>query len=180
MNIIINKEQVEDYKVTEEVVQCAFANAEHSDKDEHQLVSRIRASSAFIAELSLVAIDKENHQIVGHVLLSKINISNDNQTIASLALAPVSVLPAYQNKGIGKSLILKALKQAKELGFHSIVVLGYPEYYPKFGFKKASTWGIKAPFEVPDEAFMAIELEENAFDNVSGVVEYPSAFFTDH
>ncbi len=97
--------------------------------------------------------------------------------IKSLALAPVSVLPEYQNKGIGKDLIHKALEQAKELGHQSIVVLGHPEYYPKFGFEKASQWGIEASFEVPDEAFMAIELYKNSLENVSGIVEYSSVFF---
>ncbi|WP_453996006.1 GNAT family N-acetyltransferase [Bacillus nitroreducens] len=175
MNIIIKQEQVKDYKITENVVKCAFANAEHSDKNEHNLVCRIRNSNVFIPELSLVAMD--NERIVGHILFSKVKIKNEDQVVESLALAPVSVLPEYQNQGVGKLLISKALQKAKELRFHSVVVLGHPEYYPKFGFKKASTWGIKAPFEVPDEAFMAMELGENTLDKVSGVVEYPSVFF---
>ena len=174
MNITIRQELAGVYKITEKVIKSAFANMELSDKKEHELVSRIRKSDAFIPKLSLVAINKE---IVGHILLSKIKIINDNQFAESLALAPVSVLPAYQNKGIGGLLITEALKEAKELGYKSVVVLGHPEYYPRFGFKKASFWGIKAPFEVPDEAFMAIELSENALNNVSGVVEYPSVFF---
>ncbi|MCU9595028.1 N-acetyltransferase [Caldibacillus thermolactis] len=177
MNIIIRQEQVKDYKLTEKVVKCAFANAEHSDGNEHNLVSRIRNSDAFIPELSLVAIDNDNSRVIGHILLSKIKIVNDNQVVESLALAPVSVLPEFQNQGVGKLLIRKALKKAKELRFNSVVVLGYPEYYSKFGFKKASTWGIKSPFEVPDEAFMAMELGENTLDKVSGVVEYPNVFF---
>jgi len=65
-----------------------------------------------------------------------------------LALAPVSVLPDYQNKGIGSKLILQGLKISKEIGFKSIIVLGYETYYPRFGFKSASKWGIKAPFDV--------------------------------
>lgn len=178
MDIIIKQEQVEDYKVTEEVVKSAFANAEHSDRNEHHLVSRMRNSNGFIPELSLVAVDQDHHKrIVGHILLSKIKIITDVQVIESLALAPVSVLPEYQNKGIGKLLISEALKKAKKLEYESVIVLGHPEYYPKFGFKKASAWGIKAPFEVPDEAFMAMELSENTLNKVSGVVEYPSIFF---
>lgn len=177
MNIIIRQELIEDYRETEEVVKSAFASGEHSDKDEHNLVARIRNSNAFIPELSLVAIDEEANKLVGHILLSKIKIVSDNQIVDSLALAPVSVLPGYQNKGVGRLLVLEALGKAKELGYDSVVVLGHPEYYPKFGFKKASTWGIKAPFEVPDEAFMAIELQENALHNISGVVEYPDVFF---
>jgi predicted N-acetyltransferase YhbS len=178
MDIIIKQEQVKDYVSTEKVVKYAFAHAEYSDKNEHHLVSRLRNSNAFIPELSLVAMEQDTNQIVGHILLSKIKIMNDNQVVAeSLALAPVSVLPAYQNKGIGRQLILEALSKAKEMEEGSVIVLGHPEYYPKFGFKKASTWGIKSPFEVPDEAFMAIELRENSLEQVSGVVEYSSVFF---
>ncbi|WP_026908114.1 GNAT family N-acetyltransferase [Paucisalibacillus globulus] len=177
MNIIIKQEQEEDYKITEKVVKCAFANAEHSDENEHNLVCRLRNSNVFIPEFSLVAMDNDDNRIVGHILLTKIKINNEDQVVESLALAPVSVLPEYQNQGVGKLLITKALKKAKELKFNSIVVLGHPEYYPKFGFKKASIWGIKAPFEVSDEAFMAMELGENTLDKVSGFVEYPSVFF---
>lgn len=177
MNLVIRQEEVEDYEVTEKVVKCAFANAEHSDKKEHLLVSRIRDSDSFIPELSLVAVDKDNRRILGHILLSEIKISTKDQIVESIALAPVSVLPEYQNKGIGRLLITEALSVATELGYKSVVVLGHPEYYPKFGFKKASKWGIKATFEVPDEAFMAIELRKNALEKISGIVEYPSVFF---
>ena len=178
MNLKIRQEQIEDYDLTEIVVKLAFANAEHSDQKEHLLVSRMRKSNSFIRKLSLVATDKDNIKILGHILLSKIKIrKDDNEWVESLALAPVSVLPEYQNKGIGGLLIIEALKEAKELGYSSVVVLEHPEYYPKFGFKKASLWGIKAPFEVPDDAFMAIELSENALDYASGMVEYPSVFF---
>ncbi|WP_028550290.1 GNAT family N-acetyltransferase [Paenibacillus sp. UNC451MF] len=177
MSITIRKELLDDYKLTERIIKNAFANLEFSDKKEHELVARIRKSDVFIPELSLVATDKDNNEIVGHILLSKIKIINDNQSVESLALAPVSVLPNYQNKGIGEQLILEALQKAKEFGYHSVVVLGHPQYYPKFGFKKASLWGITAPFEVPDEAFMALELRQGTLDNASGVVEYPSVFF---
>ncbi|NEU31740.1 N-acetyltransferase [bacterium LRH843] len=156
---------------------CAFVNMEFSDKKEHELVSRIRKSEAFIPELSLVAINNDNHEIVGHILLSKIKIMNDDQFAESLALAPVSVLPEHQNKGIGKLLIFEGLIKAKEKGYNSVVVMGHPDYYPKFGFEKASKWGIRAPFEVPEEAFMALELRKNALARVSGIVEYPSIFF---
>ena len=150
---------------------------EFSDKKEHELVVRIRKSEAFIPELSLIAINNDKQEMVGHILLSKIKIVNNNQFVKSLALAPVTVLPEYQNRGIGKLLMHEALNKAKELGYNSVVVMGHPEYYPKFGFKKASFWGIKPPFDVSDEVFMALELQENALGRVSGVVEYPSVFF---
>lgn len=174
MNIIIQKETQEDYQATESVVKQAFDSLEFSDQKEHELVSRIRQSDAFIPELSLVAVLSDH--IVGHILLSRITIHGDKLTVDSLALAPVSVLPEYQALGIGKKLICEALQRAAQLGYSSVIVLGHPQYYPKFGFKKAAIWGIP-PFEVPGEAFMALELQEHALDHASGVVQYPSVFF---
>ncbi|PRT03331.1 GNAT family N-acetyltransferase [Bacillus wiedmannii] len=171
--VTIRQEQKNDYRKTEEVVQQAFLNEEFSDKKEHELVKRIRKCDAFIPELSIVAVDEE---IIGHILLSKIQIEQGATSVESLALAPVSVARGHQKKGIGGKLIGAALEKAKELGYGSVVVLGHPEYYPKFGFKKASEWNIKAPFEVPEEVFMVVELRENALQGVEGIVQYSSAF----
>lgn len=176
MTYNIRQEQQSDYEMTETVVEAAFATAEQSDQREHHLVSRLRTSDAFMPELSLVAVN--GNEIIGHILLSKISIvRKDGQKVKSLALAPVSVLPNEQNKGVGKALIEKSLEKAKELGHQSVIVLGHPAYYPKFGFKKSSLWQINAPFEVPEEALMALELQKGALDHVSGVIEYSSAFF---
>lgn len=171
--VTIRQEQKNDYRKTEEVVKEALLNEEFSDKKEHELVKRIRECDAFIPELSIVAVDKE---IVGHIMLSKITIEQGGTTIDSLALAPVSIAPSHQKKGIGGKLITAALEKAKELGYGSVVVLGHPEYYPKFGFERASQWNIKAPFEVPDEVFMVMELRENTLQGVEGIVQYSSAF----
>ena len=171
--VTIRQEQKSDYRKTEEVVKKAFLNEEYSDKKEHELVKRIRECDAFVPELSIVVVDEE---IVGHIMLSKITIEKDGASVDSLALAPVSVANGHQKKGIGGKLIVAALEKAKGLGYGSVVLLGHPEYYPKFGFKKASEWNIKAPFEVPDEVFMVKELTENALEGVEGVVQYSSAF----
>ncbi|KXY41168.1 N-acetyltransferase [Bacillus sp. FSL M7-1020] len=171
--VTIRQEQKNDYRKTEEVVKEAFLNEEFSDKKEHELVKRIRECDAFIPELSIVAVDKE---IVGHIMLSKITIEQGGTTVDSLALAPVSIAPSHQKKGIGGKLITATLEKAKELGYGSVVVLGHPEYYPKFGFERASQWNIKAPFEVPDEVFMVMELRENTLQGVEGIVQYSSAF----
>ncbi len=76
-------------------------------------------------------------------MLTKLLIENEGSIYDSLALAPASVVPEHQNKGIGSELISKSLKTAKEIGFNSATVLGYNKYYPRFGFKPASTWGLK-------------------------------------
>lgn len=174
MTIIVRQETNQDYTETKAVVEEAFRNEEHTDHTEHFLVEKLRKNEAFIPELSLVA--EEHNKIVGHVLATKINIQRETTQFESLALAPVSVLPDYQNKGIGSKLILEVLSKARELGYESVIVLGHDQYYPRFGFKPASVFGIEAPFEVPDEAFMALELNEGSLKKVSGKVIYSKPF----
>lgn len=175
MNISLRQEQLKDYPKTEALIEQAFRNEEMSDQQEHLLVQRIRRSDAFIPELSIVAVNQQN-EMIGQILFSKITIENKDQVTESLALAPVSIHPDYQKQGIGSMLMNRGLKNAKESGYTSVIVLGHPDYYPRFGFKPASLWGIEAPFDVPEEAFMALELEKDAFKNVSGVVQYSEAF----
>ena len=175
MDIIIRPERNTEYSKTEAIIQKAFLNEEYSDKKEHLLVNKIRKSDAFIPELSLVALNQDE-DVVGHILLSKIKIIDSNNEVDSLALAPVSVTPEHQKKGIGSQLIHAALKKAKDLGYHSVIVLGHKDYYPKFGFKPASLWNIQAPFEVPDDVFMALELTPHSLKKVQGVVHYSKAF----
>lgn len=175
MDIAIRQETKEDYRSTEAVVEKAFKDAENSDHNEQILVEKLRRSDAFIPELSLVA--ELNEEIIGHIMLTKLFIENEGDIYESLALAPVSVLPQYQNKGIGSKLINQSLKIAKRFGYKSVIVLGHEKYYPRFGFKCASIWGIKAPFDVPDEAFMALELEAGSLDGVTGSVVYSKEFF---
>jgi len=175
VNINIRQETEKDYGSTQAVVEKAFKNVEHSDHKEQILVEKLRRSDAFIPELSLVA--EYNKESIGHIMLTKLSIENEDDIYESLALAPVSVLPEYQNKGIGSKLINQSLKIAKELGYKSVIVLGHDKYYPRFGFKPASIWGIKAPFDVPDEAFMALELEDKSLDGVTGSVVYRKEFF---
>ena len=168
MNITIRKEEERDYKKVYEVNRLAF-----QQENESKLIEKIRKGKNFVPDLSLVA--KIDDEIVGHILFSRIKIVGDS-IFESLALAPVAVIPEFQKQGIGAELIKKGIEKAKELGFDSIIVLGHKEYYPKFGFKRASNWSIECPFEVPDEAFMAIELTEKAFEDKAGTVRYPDEF----
>lgn len=176
MGLLIRQENIADYKQTERLVECAFQSAKQSDGNEHRLVEKLRHSDAFIPSLSLVAVDEESGQLVGHVLLTKMEIQADKDVTTSLALAPVSVLPNYQRQGIGKQLIKEGLTQAMLLEYRSVIVLGDPVYYERFGFKPASRWGIAAPFPVPDEVFMALELAKGGLEGVSGTVQYDASF----
>jgi predicted N-acetyltransferase YhbS len=171
MTMIIRQEKVEDINDVYHVVQKAFKKADYSDHDEHNLVNRLRHSTKFIPELSLVA-EYEN-KIVGHILFTEITVGDHTL----IALAPVAVLPEMQGKGIGKLLITEGHKIATQLGYKSSIVLGHDKYYPKFGYKKASQYGIEAPFEVSEANFMAVELMDGALSDVHGVVEYAKEFF---
>lgn len=175
MKVTIRQENQTDFDSVYSVVKLAFLNAEHTDHDEHNLVNRLRKSSAFIPELSLVAI--VDGEIIGHILFTRIEIHNGSEKSVSLALAPLTVVPDMQGKGIGGKLIEKGHKIAKGLGFSSAVVLGHPAYYPRFGYIPASHFNIRPPFEVPDEAFMVCELAENGLANISGTVQYAKEFF---
>ncbi|WP_291720128.1 GNAT family N-acetyltransferase [Bernardetia sp.] len=174
MHIIIQQETEQDHTTVFKLIEEAFKKEKYSDKKEQFLVERLRKSEAFIPDLSLLA--KYQDEIIGYILLTKIKIRNEEQTFESLALAPVCVAPKFQGKRIGEKLIQKAHSIAKELGYESVVLLGHQDYYPRFGYKPAHTFRIKLPFDVPKENVMAIELKENALQNVSGIVEYPKAF----
>ena len=175
MEINIREELEKDYEVVERLTEEAFKNAVHSDGTEHLLVNRLRKSDDFIKELSLVA--EDNRKVIAHLMLTKAKINNGDMSVETLALAPVSVIPEYQGKGIGSKLINVALESARRLGYKSVIVLGHDKYYPKFGFVPASKYGIKAPFDVPDEAFMVKELNDGSLIGVSGIVEYAKEFF---
>ncbi len=175
MEITIRQEHSKDIKSVSKIIEAAFKNEMYSDQKEHFLVDALRSSSAFIPELSLVA-EYEN-KLVGHILLTKIKIKNATEAIESLALAPVSVAPKFQKKGIGKSLILEAHKIAKKLGYESIVLIGHENYYPKFGYELTSKYNITLPFEAPKKNCMIISLIENGLQHVYGYVEYPKEFF---
>lgn len=172
----IRREESKDYKEVFHLIKDAFKNEKYSDHKEQFLVERLRNTDAFIPELSMVA--EIDEQLVGYILLTKIKIANEHaEATTSLALAPIAVLQTHQGKGIGGQLIRTAHQKAKELGFGSVILLGHAKYYPRFGYKTTKKYGIKLPFEVPDENCMLIELTENALKGVKGTVVYPKEFY---
>lgn len=170
MDIKIRKALEKDYNEIYAIITETFKNSEFSNGDEADLVKALKQSDSFIPNLSLVA--ELNKKIVGHILFSKIKIGDSEQ----IALAPISVLPEFQRKGIGTKLITEAHKIAKKMGYKVSVVLGHQDYYPKFGYEVASKLGIKPPFEVPDINFMAANLTGEKI-HINGVVEYAKEFF---
>lgn len=169
MQVQIRTENKADFEEIHHLVARAFEQGFESE-----LIKKIRKGRTYVPELALVA--EKNHQLLGHILFSKIKIMGSNQCFDTLALAPLAVDPAYQQKGIGSMLVTRGLERAKTLGFLSVIVLGSADYYSRFGFQKASIWHIQCPFDVPEEAFMAVELVKGALQGKEGVVNYPLAF----
>jgi len=165
----IRPETEEDLTKITEVNDLAFGQ-----KNEGILVERLRKTDSFISELSLVA--ELEGKIVGHILFYPVTIRSADSEFLSLSLGPMAVIPELQRLGIGSQLVSEGLQAAKRLGHRSVIVLGHPEYYPRFGFKPASRWNIKAPFDAPDEAFMALELVAGELKDKGGTVEYPEEF----
>ncbi len=176
MKILVRQEEPEDRAAVSAVVARAFEDMEESDHQEHFLVERLRDSEAFLPALSLVA-ELEDGRIAGYILLTKAEIVSAEKTFPVLALAPLAVLPEFQNQGIGTALITSAHEIAAQSGFGLSVLLGHKTYYPKFGYRKASDCGISFPFEAPDDCALVKALRPGALQGVSGVVRYPKAFF---
>ncbi len=167
--LTIRKEQPGDEKKIHALVEEAFATAERSDGNEQDLVDALRRSEAWISELSLVAV--ADGQLTGHVLFTRAEVSGETV----LALAPLSVLPAFQRQGIGTALVREGHRIAGNLGYSWSVVLGSGEYYGRFGYLPARAFGILPPFDVPDRNFMALKLREDA-PKIAGVLHYAKAF----
>lgn len=138
--------------------------------DEADLVDRLRTSSGYLA---LVAIEEE--RVVGHIAFSPVTLTPPT-ALDVRGLAPMAVAPDCQRKGIGTALVRAGLAACRDDGAEAVVVLGHPAYYPRFGFEAAARRGIACEYDVPPEAFMAMELVPGALDGVAGVVRYASAF----
>jgi putative acetyltransferase len=89
---------------------------------------------------------------------------------------PVATASEHQRKGIGSALVRDGLEQRKKLGCGADVVLGHPEYYPRFGFSPSARFGISCEYGVPEELFMIVELQPGFLHGASGKVKYHAAF----
>lgn len=135
------------------------------------LVNALRKQAQPI--VSLVA--EVNGEVIGHIMFSPVSLSGF-ANLNALGLAPMAVTAEYQRKGIGSELVRAGLKQCKLLGFTAVVVLGHPDYYPRFGFSPSSRFGIDSEYEVPEGVFMAMELQPGALSGKTGRVKYHDAF----
>lgn len=162
--IEIREERPDDIAAVREVNKRAFGQDQEAN-----IVDALRSSGA--ALLSLVA--TLNGQVVGHIMYSPITVS---ENVTGAALAPMAVLPEHQREGIGSKLIETGTRKLKEAGYPFIIVLGHANYYPRFGFKPASTFGVKCEWDVPADVFMLLVLDQSKMQDVSGVAKYRQEF----
>lgn len=165
--LIIRPERECDFDEIRSVVKTAFAKAEHTDGDEHNLVDRLRCTAEYIPELSFIA--KVDGRIVGYAMFSRIYIG----ITEAIALAPLAVHPDFQNLGIGRALIEAGHRKAAEGNYDCSVVLGSPEFYSNSGYLPALPFGIIAPFDIPPQFYMVFPFKPNV---PHGTVRYSLAF----
>ncbi len=163
---IIRKEYYRDWEAIRHLYEQAFHQSTEAD-----IVDALRAADKMT--LSLVA--ESDRAVVGHILFSPATVDGRDTAIA--ALGPIAVIPRMQQHEIGTLLIRSGMNICRELGIKALVVLGPPDYYLRFGFQQASSVGLTSSWKnVPDQAFMAIELEPGALAGCTGTVRYAPEF----
>jgi putative acetyltransferase len=163
----VREEQPDDGLIVRKINEMAFGGP-----TEARIVERLRQNCPDV--LSLVACVED--KIVGHVLFSPVELQSEKKSIEGMGLGPMAVLPEFQRKGVGTALIQTGITKLRILGCPFVVVLGHSGYYPKFGFERASLYGIRSRWDVPDDVFMVLILDEPAMDEIWGVAHYREEF----
>jgi len=162
----IDKEREDDHAAVHALNAAAFETESEAD-----LVDALRDQAEPL--VSLVA--RERGEIVGHILLSPVRLANDSDGLI-MGLAPMAVAEEMRGRGVGSALAQSGINACRELGAGAIVVLGHPDYYPRFGFRPASGFGLASEYDVPDDVFMALELVPGFLDGKQGTIKYHAAF----
>jgi len=170
-NINIRIETPADYRTVEEITREAFWRFwginDQKITDVHLLVHKLRNAEGFVPELDFVA--EIDGKIVGHIIYSKSKVvDDDGNEYETLTFGPLSVLPEFQSKGIGKALMRHSFDEARKLGYRCVIIFGHPDYYPRVGFRRAAEFGITTSDGKTFDPFMALPLYEGALDGISG------------
>jgi len=140
--------------------------------NEADLVDALRANAHPYISLVATVDDK----VIGHIFFSPVTVESEEAAFTAMGLAPMAVLPTHQNQGVGSRLVREGLKECHRLGHDIVVVLGHPNFYPRFGFVPANSKGLRCEYDVPDEVFMVTELKPEALAGRQGLVKYHPAF----
>ena len=163
-------ESKSDWKTVEQITYRAFRDAPPTDSDddgnEALLARKLRSCASFVPELDYVA--ELDGSVIGNIMYARSKIIGDDCEWEMLTFGPVSVLPKYQRDGVGSALIRKTLDAARDLGYRAVLIFGHESYYPRFGFKPASEFGITTADGKNFPAFMALPLCEGALDGIRG------------
>ena len=176
MSILIRREQPSDVNATRCVVKNAFGRTDEADLMEHLRFERA-VSIGFVADSRSDVTTAESHGVVGYVAFSSVTIGETERESKGLGLAPLAVTPKHQRRGIGGALVDAGLVHCRREDANLVVVLGDPDYYPRFGFRRAYLLGLTCEYEsVSTEAFMAVELTHGGHKHCGGIVRYHQAF----
>ena len=166
--IEIRKEEQKDYDKIRIVNDQAFGQP-----DEGRIVDKLRESCKEI--VSLVAVS--DNEIVGHIFFSPVTIETQTGFVKGMGLAPMAVLPEFQNRGVGSMLVNEGVRIIENMSCPFVIVLGHETYYPRFGFERASKFGLKCQWDgMPDDAFMVMIIDESAMKGISGIAKYRDEF----
>lgn len=167
--MIIRLEQKRDLQEIYRLIQTAFKTAKVSDGDEQDFADKLRNSSAYIPELALVA--EQDNRLIGHIMLTKIYVTQPSGLFEALLLAPVSVLLEYRNQRVGTTLINESMKRAIARGYKAVFLAGDPGYYTRFGFVPTVKFGIKNVHGFEDKYVLVKELFPGALKGIEGTVK---------
>jgi predicted N-acetyltransferase YhbS len=167
MDLVIRKEQINEYRAVEELTRETFWNLYVPGCSEHFVLHNLRNSTDFIPELDFVA--QRESRIIGHIVYTR-GIIKDKQGAGNevISFGPVNVLPAFQKQGVGSALIFHTINIAKGMGYPAIFIYGDPRYYCRFGFRCAEKYDIKTADGKFAIALLALELRPNALNNMPG------------
>jgi len=166
IDVFLRLEEEKDFHPVENLTREAFWNVYKPGCDEHLLVHNIRKRKEFIRDLDYVAV--YNEEIIGNIVYAKAKIIDVDKEYDVITFGPVSVLPMYQKKGIGKKLIEHTITKSKEMGFNSIIIYGNPKYYERFGFKNSKEYKITDMEGNYNDALMVLELYPKSLENING------------
>jgi len=177
LNIELRLEEEKDYFIVENITREAFWNHYVPGCDEHLLIHNLRKTNEFIKELDFVAIN--DNKIIGNIVYVKAKVINNDKEFTVLTFGPISVLPEYQNNGIGGKLINHTIKLSKEMGYKGIIIYGDPEYYKRFGFKESKQYKITNKDKKYPAALLVLELYPKALNGVEGMFDEGKAYEVD-
>jgi predicted N-acetyltransferase YhbS len=179
-NLTLRPEEEKDRRIVEELTREAFWNVYEPGTDVHLLVHKLRECEKFVKDLDFVAVLGD--KIVGNIVYAEATVTgadSENKEHTVLTFGPVSVLPEYQNRGIGAKLIELTARLAGEMGYRAILIYGDPGYYGRFGFRVSKEYGITNKDKKYPAALQVLELYPGALSGITGIFDEGDVYRVD-